>query len=125
MKVSGIQVRTCNFVNFGTISEIDKKRAINEGFKAEEVKQAEAMHNFHYYYTSGNDFKVRLGKELKKEDAKSSLGLYEDYFDDNITPEDLYIILSGLQRVQNRENGIKSAYKNASTDFDDYGDGDR
>ncbi len=123
MRISGINANYIG-VAFGTISESDKKRAIREGYKEKEIAQAEAMRNFHYYYTKEDTFRVRLEKELRQEDAKSSLELFEDYLEDEITPDDLEMVISGLQRVQNRENGIRPE-KLENVDYDDYGDGDR
>ncbi len=126
MKVSEIQVKTCKFVNFGTINEADTKRAIREGFKEKEVLQAEKqnMPHFDLYYASNGHLKSRKNAlELTNRSAISKYKALQEsgFFNETITPDTLKDTLFWLQRIEDIESGIKPPAKpKKDVDNDEY-----
>ncbi len=122
MKVSGIQVKTCNFVNFGTINEADKKRAIREGFEEKEVLQAEKMKYFNFYYSSNGDFRAeRTDLEFKDKLAIIRFNAVPQFMKKKLTPDNLGDTLEWLQRIEDTELGVKPPAKpRTNLDNDEY-----
>ncbi len=124
MKVSGIQVKACNSVNFGTISEVDKKRSVHEGFKEKELEQAEEknMPHFDLYYTTNGYLKSRKNAlELTNRSAVSRYNALKEggFFDEIITPDDLQDTLYWLRCIEDDELGILLPQSSvANIDFD-------